>query len=119
MTTTPPAPGLRPIRSPHLQHGHRRPGERLRLRPGPDDGGLRRDPFRQADPPAVDPLPGARERALAFGADIALDPAAGDFAEQIQVATAAVLGRNGALILLGITPKPLTTSAGLTFSYQG
>ncbi|GAA3138717.1 hypothetical protein [Nonomuraea roseoviolacea] len=49
MTTTPPAPGLRPTRSPHLH----------------------------------------------------------------------VLGRNGALILLGITPKPLTTSAGLTFSYQG
>lgn len=30
---------------------------------------------------AVDPLPTARERALAFGADLALDPTAGGFAE--------------------------------------
>lgn len=37
---------------------------------------------------AVDPLPSARERALAFGADIALDPAADDFADQVDAATA-------------------------------
>lgn len=30
---------------------------------------------------AVDPLPTARERALAFGADLALDPTADGFAE--------------------------------------
>ncbi|MFI9848409.1 zinc-binding dehydrogenase [Nonomuraea sp. NPDC051941] len=87
---------------------------------------------------AVDPLPGARDRALAFGADIALDPADDDFADQVRAATAgrgldfafdcagvpavreqaaAVLGLNGALILVGITPKPLTISEGLTFNY--
>ena len=37
---------------------------------------------------AVDPLPSARERALAFGADLALDPAAADFADQVRAATA-------------------------------
>lgn len=36
---------------------------------------------------AVDPLPGARERALTFGADVALDPAAPDFAEQVSKVT--------------------------------
>jgi threonine dehydrogenase-like Zn-dependent dehydrogenase len=87
---------------------------------------------------AVDPLPGARERALAFGADFALDPAAHDFADQVRAATAgrgldyafdcagvpvvreqaaAVLGQHGALILVGITPHPLTISEGLHFNY--
>ena len=87
---------------------------------------------------AVDPLPGARDRALAFGADLALDPAAGDFADRVLTATngrgldfafdcagvpavreqaAALLGRDGALILVGITPRPLTISEGLTFNY--
>lgn len=37
---------------------------------------------------AVDPLPSARERALLFGADHALDPMAGDFAEAVREATA-------------------------------
>jgi D-arabinose 1-dehydrogenase-like Zn-dependent alcohol dehydrogenase len=87
---------------------------------------------------AVDPLPAARERALAFGADLALDPAAPDFASEVGAATAgrgldfafdcagvpavreqaaSVLGLNGALILVGITPKPLTISEGLIFNY--
>jgi D-arabinose 1-dehydrogenase-like Zn-dependent alcohol dehydrogenase len=87
---------------------------------------------------AVDPLPSARERALAFGADLALDPAADDFADQVHTATAgrgldfafdcagvpavreqaaAVLGQHGALILVGITPQPLTITEGLTFNY--
>ncbi|MFJ9732608.1 zinc-binding dehydrogenase [Streptomyces sp. NPDC101171] len=87
---------------------------------------------------AVDPLPGARERALAFGADHALDPAAPDFADQVREATggrgldfafdcagvpavrdqaASVLGMGGSLILVGITPKPLTIAEGLTFNY--
>ena len=73
----------------------------------------------------VDPLPGARKRAVEFGADVALDPAAPDFAKQVRTAmggrgldfafdcagvpavreqAAAVLGPGGALILLGITP---------------
>ena len=87
---------------------------------------------------AVDPLPGARERALAFGADLALDPTADDFAEQVLQATAgrgldfafdcagvpavreqaaAVLGQQGALVLVGITPHPLTISEGMGFNY--
>ena len=36
---------------------------------------------------AVDPVPAARERALEFGADVALDPAAGDLAAQVRAAT--------------------------------
>ncbi|MFE2970503.1 zinc-binding dehydrogenase [Streptomyces sp. NPDC059340] len=36
---------------------------------------------------AVDPLPNARARALAFGADIALDPSDPGFAETVQRAT--------------------------------
>ncbi|MFJ9352312.1 zinc-binding dehydrogenase [Streptomyces sp. NPDC101237] len=88
---------------------------------------------------AVDPLPSARERALAFGADLALDPAAPDFADQVRAATggrgldfafdcagvpavreqaASVLGLGGSLILVGITPRPLTITEGLTFNYM-
>ncbi|MFI9612093.1 zinc-binding dehydrogenase [Streptomyces sp. NPDC052023] len=88
---------------------------------------------------AVDPLPSARERALEFGADLALDPAAPDFADQVRAATAgqgldfafdcagvpavreqaaSVLGRGGSLILVGITPRPLTITEGLTFNYM-
>ncbi|WP_369251173.1 zinc-binding dehydrogenase [Streptomyces sp. R41] len=89
---------------------------------------------------AVDPLPSARERALAFGADFALDPAAPDFADQVRAATggrgldfafdcagvpavreqaAAALGLGGVLILVGISPRPLTITEGLTFNYLG
>lgn len=89
---------------------------------------------------AVDPLPSARERALAFGADFALDPAADDFADQVREATAgrgldfafdcagvpavreqaaAALGLGGSLILVGISPRPLTITEGLTFNYLG
>ncbi|MFJ3808669.1 zinc-binding dehydrogenase [Streptomyces sp. NPDC090073] len=88
---------------------------------------------------AVDPLPSARERALAFGADYALDPAASDFADQVRAVTegrgldfafdcagvpavreqaASVLGLGGSLILVGITPRPLTVTEGLTFNYM-
>ncbi|MCX4515330.1 zinc-binding dehydrogenase [Streptomyces sp. NBC_01619] len=88
---------------------------------------------------AIDPLPSARNRALEFGADFALDPAADDFADQVRVATAgrgldfafdcagvpavreqaaAALGLGGSLILVGITPKPLTITEGLTFNYM-
>jgi threonine dehydrogenase-like Zn-dependent dehydrogenase len=87
---------------------------------------------------AVDPLAGARERALAFGADLALDPADPGFAEAVGRATAgrgldaafdfagvpavreqaaAVLGRGGVLVLAGLTPKPLTITDGTRFSF--
>jgi threonine dehydrogenase-like Zn-dependent dehydrogenase len=89
---------------------------------------------------AVDPLPGARERALAFGADVALDPADPDFADAVVRATggngvdvafdfagfpavreqaAAVLGAGGVLVLAGLTPEPLTVTDGTMFSYRG
>ncbi|MGW1887212.1 zinc-binding dehydrogenase [Streptomyces sp. NPDC001970] len=87
---------------------------------------------------AVDPLPSARERALAFGADLALDPADPGFAEAVRQATsglgvaaafdfagvpavreqaATVLARGGVLILAGLTPKPLTLTDSTRFSF--
>jgi threonine dehydrogenase-like Zn-dependent dehydrogenase len=87
---------------------------------------------------AVDPLPSARERALAFGADLALDPADPGFVEAVRQATsglgmdaafdfagvpvvreqaATVLARDGVLILAGLTPKPLTITDSTRFSF--
>jgi threonine dehydrogenase-like Zn-dependent dehydrogenase len=84
---------------------------------------------------AVDPLPGARERALTFGADVALDPAAPDFAEQVSKVTGG-RGIDFAFDCAGCppsaskpppcwaraapsswsaSPRPLTISEGLTF----
>ncbi|MFG2602759.1 zinc-binding dehydrogenase [Streptomyces sp. NPDC048514] len=88
---------------------------------------------------AVDPLPTARERALAFGADLALDPAAPDFTQAIAEATAgqgihaafdfagvaaartqatASLGPGGVLVLVGLTPEPLTVADSLDFCFK-
>lgn len=86
---------------------------------------------------AVDPVPAARERALAFGADLALDPAddvatrvreltggaglafAFDFAGVAAVREQAVgaLERGAALVLVGLTDQPLTVRDGTRFSY--
>ncbi|MET3803285.1 D-arabinose 1-dehydrogenase-like Zn-dependent alcohol dehydrogenase [Nakamurella sp. UYEF19] len=87
---------------------------------------------------AVDPLPTARERALAFGADFALDPAdprleqqlsqatggaglsyAFDFAgvEAVREQAIATLGKLGKLILVGLTDKPVVIKDGTRFSY--
>ncbi len=86
---------------------------------------------------AVDPVPAARQRALDFGADLALDPAddvasavreltggpglavAFDFAGVAAVREQAVgaLERNGALVLVGLTDQPLTITKGTQFSY--
>lgn len=86
---------------------------------------------------AVDPLRAARDRALAFGADLALDPASPDFAKQVRTATNgrgvdhafdfagvqtvreqadAVLAPNGTLVLVGLTPEPLTITNSVPFS---
>ncbi|WP_063733651.1 zinc-binding dehydrogenase [Streptomyces sp. RTd22] len=86
---------------------------------------------------AVDPLPAARERALSFGADLALDPGAPDFADAVSEATGGqgldvafdfagfpavrdqaitVLGFGGALVLAGLTPAPVTIADSITFS---
>ncbi|RZU46400.1 D-arabinose 1-dehydrogenase-like Zn-dependent alcohol dehydrogenase [Streptomyces sp. BK022] len=88
---------------------------------------------------AVDPLGTARERARAFGADLALDPADPGFAEAVLQATAGrgldvafdfagvpavreqaatVLGRGGIMVLAGLTPRPLTISDGTQFSWK-
>ncbi|MEV0850287.1 zinc-binding dehydrogenase [Streptomyces sp. NPDC049954] len=87
---------------------------------------------------AVDPSPEARERALAFGADLALDSAdpelrarirtetggaglaaAFDFAGVPAVREQAVtcLAPAGKLVLVGLTDQPLTISGGTAFSY--
>ncbi|MGW7265920.1 zinc-binding dehydrogenase [Streptomyces sp. NPDC054842] len=87
---------------------------------------------------AVDPNPVARERALAAGADFALDSAdpelratvtrltggaglaaAFDFAGVPAVREQAlrVLAPKGRLVLVGLTDKPLTVSDGTRFSY--
>ncbi|MER7081336.1 D-arabinose 1-dehydrogenase, Zn-dependent alcohol dehydrogenase family [Saccharopolyspora kobensis] len=88
---------------------------------------------------AVDPLASARERALAFGADLALDPADPDFAAAVLRATggrgldvafdfagvpavreqaARTLCRGGAMVLAGLTPQPLTVTDGTRFSWN-
>ncbi|WIY01615.1 zinc-binding dehydrogenase [Amycolatopsis mongoliensis] len=85
---------------------------------------------------AIDPLPAARRRALAFGADVALDPGAEDLVTQVRDATAgrgvdyafdfagvaaardqavAALAPAGALVLVGLTPEPLSISDSTTF----
>lgn len=87
---------------------------------------------------AVDPLPAARERALAFGADTALDPADPQFADHLRAATGgrplaaafdfagvapvreqamATLGERGRLVLVGLTDQPLTITKGTMVSY--
>jgi threonine dehydrogenase-like Zn-dependent dehydrogenase len=89
---------------------------------------------------AIDPLASARERALAFGADLALDPTAEGFRDQVLAATggrgldyafdfagvaavreqaATVLARGGALVLVGLTPAPLTVTNSVAFSSAG
>jgi D-arabinose 1-dehydrogenase-like Zn-dependent alcohol dehydrogenase len=86
---------------------------------------------------AVDPLPAARERALEFGADHALDPAEANLRSTVMTATggglaaafdfagvAAVreqavtcLAPGGRLTLVGLTNKPITITNGTAFSY--
>ncbi|MGD6755817.1 zinc-binding dehydrogenase [Streptomyces sp. BH105] len=88
---------------------------------------------------AIDPLRSARERALAFGADFALDPLTPHFTEAIQEATAgrgldvafdfagvgparaqaaSVLGPFGSLVLAGLTPEPVTISDSIGFCFN-
>ncbi|MCT2584277.1 zinc-binding dehydrogenase [Actinophytocola gossypii] len=87
---------------------------------------------------AVDPLPAARERALEFGADVALDPAdpalratvtaltgggldvAFDMAGVPAVREQAVrcLGPGGRLVLAGLAPAPLTIENSIALSVR-
>jgi D-arabinose 1-dehydrogenase-like Zn-dependent alcohol dehydrogenase len=85
---------------------------------------------------AVDPLPGARQRALDFGADLALDPADAEFERIVRAATGGagvhtafdfagvqavrrqampVLAREGTLVLVGITPEAVDLGDGIRF----
>ncbi|RKE23110.1 zinc-binding dehydrogenase [Streptomyces sp. TLI_171] len=87
---------------------------------------------------AIDPSPAARERALAFGADLALDSADPQLATRIGTATGGaglaaafdfagvpavreqamtVLGAHGRLVLVGLTDQPLTVTHSIRFSY--
>lgn len=87
---------------------------------------------------AVDPAPAARDRALDFGADLALDPADPSLRERILAATdgrglaaafdfagvaavreqaLTVLAPKGCLVLVGMTDQPLTVTDGTLFSY--
>jgi D-arabinose 1-dehydrogenase-like Zn-dependent alcohol dehydrogenase len=87
---------------------------------------------------AVDPLPAARDRALDFGADVALDSAdpelglkvrretggvglatAFDFAgvPAVQEQAIGCLGAAGRLVVVGISGQPLTISDSRTFGY--
>jgi len=87
---------------------------------------------------AIDPVPAARERALDFGADLALDPAASDFDAQIKQATDGIgldvaidfagvapvrkqaldaLRIGGRLVLTGISGGPLTVESDVTFQF--
>lgn len=88
---------------------------------------------------AVDPAPAARERALAFGADLALDSADPELPQKVRAATAGAglsaafdfagvaavreqavscLAVQGRLVLVGLTNKPLTITNGTFFSYM-
>ncbi|UGT55955.1 zinc-binding dehydrogenase [Nocardia asteroides] len=88
---------------------------------------------------AIDPLPSARDRALLFGADFALDPLAPDFAEAVREVTAgrgldvafdfagvgaaraqaaSVLGPFGSLVLAGLTPEPVTIDDSINFCFN-
>ncbi|MFD5285350.1 zinc-binding dehydrogenase [Streptomyces rubrogriseus] len=87
---------------------------------------------------AVDPNPVARERALAAGADLALDAADPELRQTVRAATGgaglaaafdfagvppvreqavSVLAPKGRLVLAGLTDKPLTVTDGTRFSY--
>ncbi|MFG3212283.1 zinc-binding dehydrogenase [Streptomyces tendae] len=87
---------------------------------------------------AVDPNPVARERALAAGADLALDSADPELRQTVRAATGgpglaaafdfagvppvreqavSVLAPRGRLVLVGLTDKPLTVTDGTRFSY--
>jgi threonine dehydrogenase-like Zn-dependent dehydrogenase len=88
---------------------------------------------------AVDPLPAARERALAAGADVALDPAAVDVRREVLALTdgagldlavdlvganavlaqaAKCLGRHGRVVMIGLSPEPIQLGPGVIFGVQ-
>ncbi|MCW2615190.1 MAG: alcohol dehydrogenase [Frankiales bacterium] len=88
---------------------------------------------------AFDPLESARERALALGADVALDPTDGDVVERVRELTggrmldvavdlvgsnrvlaqaASCLGRFGRCVMVGLSLDPVELGPGLFFGLQ-
>ena len=88
---------------------------------------------------AVDPIPAARERALEYGADLALDASDADVPAQVRAATGgqglaaafdmagvaavreqalACLGRGGRLVLVGLALGGVTVGDQTAFSYS-
>ena len=88
---------------------------------------------------AVDPLPAARERALAFGADVALDPVSDDVLAEVMRVTgglgldlavdlvganvvlaqaARCVGRRGRTLMVGVSMEPIQLGPGLFFALQ-
>lgn len=88
---------------------------------------------------AFDPLPSARERALAMGADLAFDPTSADVVEQVREATggrmldvavdlvgsnvvlaqaASCLGRFGRCVMVGLSFDDIQLGTGLFFGLQ-
>jgi D-arabinose 1-dehydrogenase-like Zn-dependent alcohol dehydrogenase len=88
---------------------------------------------------AVDPLPAARDRAVEFGADLALDSADPDLRDKVLEVTGGTglaaafdfagvpavreqavrcLAAAGRLVLVGLTDKPITLTDGTAFSYR-
>ncbi len=89
---------------------------------------------------ALDTAEGARKRALAFGADLAIDAGDASAVEAIRRATngrgldvafdfagvaavreqaAEALGLGGTLVLVGLTPRPLTITNSIAFTIRG
>ncbi|RSN62038.1 zinc-binding dehydrogenase [Actinomadura sp. WAC 06369] len=87
---------------------------------------------------AIDPVEPARERALRFGADVALDPGDAGFGDRVRAATGGrglavafdfagvsavrdqalgVLGRDGRLVLVGLSGRSVTIAHDTLFSY--
>jgi D-arabinose 1-dehydrogenase-like Zn-dependent alcohol dehydrogenase len=88
---------------------------------------------------AVDPLPGARDRALKVGADVALDPTAVDVRTKVFELTGGVgldlaldlvganavlneavscLGRGGRAVMVGLSVEPLVLEPSILFGVQ-
>ena len=88
---------------------------------------------------AIDPLPAARDRALTFGADVALDPGRQDVVSEVLQATAGLgldvavdlvganavlaqaarcLGRRGRALMVGISMEHVQLGPGLFFALQ-
>ena len=89
---------------------------------------------------AVDPIPAARERALAYGADLAVDAGDLDLPERVRSATGGrglaaafdfvgleavrsqaiqCLGLGGRLVLVGLGPEPMTVANPTLISFMG